>query len=50
MYEDIGRLILRLALGGMIAVHGIDKLIRGIDPIVGGVASRKATGDSISTA
>lgn len=35
---DLGRLILRLALGGLILLHGIAKLRGGIDPIAGMVA------------
>jgi putative oxidoreductase len=34
MNEDIGKLVLRLALGGMILTHGVDKLTTGIDAIV----------------
>lgn len=34
MNEDIGKLILRVALGGMIFVHGVDKLTGGIEFIV----------------
>ena len=30
---DLGRLLLRLALGGLIIFHGIAKLRGGIDPI-----------------
>jgi putative oxidoreductase len=30
---DLGRLLLRLALGGCILLHGIAKLMGGIDPI-----------------
>lgn len=32
---DLGRLLLRLALGGLILFHGIAKLRGGIDPITG---------------
>ena len=35
---DTGKLILRLALGILILLHGIAKLTGGIDPIVGMVA------------
>lgn len=35
MYESVGKLILRLALGGLILFHGVWKLIHGIDPIMG---------------
>jgi putative oxidoreductase len=33
--EDTGKLILRLALGLLILLHGVSKIIGGIDPIVG---------------
>lgn len=33
--EDTGKLILRLALGIVILLHGVSKIIGGIDPIVG---------------
>jgi len=32
---DLGRLLLRLALGGLILFHGVAKLMGGIDPITG---------------
>ena len=32
--EDTGKLILRLALGILILLHGVSKIIGGIDPIV----------------
>src|ERR1044072_2504173 len=32
---DLGRLLLRLALGGLILFHGFAKLTGGIDPITG---------------
>lgn len=38
MYDslnDIGKLVLRLTLGILILLHGIAKLMNGIDPIVG---------------
>jgi putative oxidoreductase len=38
MKDDIGRLILRLALGVLILLHGIAKLRSGVDPIAGMVA------------
>lgn len=31
--EDIGKLVLRLGIGGMLLVHGIHKVRNGIDPI-----------------
>jgi putative oxidoreductase len=33
MREDLGRLIIRLAVGGLLLLHGIAKLIHGIAPI-----------------
>lgn len=33
--SDIGKLILRLALGVLVLLHGIDKLLHGIGPIQG---------------
>lgn len=33
--EDTGKLTLRLALGLLILLHGVSKIIGGIDPIVG---------------
>ncbi len=33
MYEEIGKLILRVALGALILFHGIAKIMHGIDPI-----------------
>ena len=33
--NDTGRLILRLAIGGLLLLHGISKLINGIDWMVG---------------
>lgn len=35
---DIGKLILRLALGILVLLHGIAKVTGGIDPIIGMVA------------
>ena len=32
---DLGRLLLRVLLGALILVHGVNKLIHGIDPIFG---------------
>jgi putative oxidoreductase len=31
--EDLGKLVLRLTLGGLLLFHGIHKLLTGIDPI-----------------
>jgi putative oxidoreductase len=36
---DLGRLLLRLALGGLILFHGVAKLTGGIDPIAGMVTA-----------
>lgn len=36
---DTGKLVLRLALGLMILLHGISKLMNGIDPILAGVTN-----------
>jgi putative oxidoreductase len=33
--EDTGKLILRLAIGGLLLLHGISKLINGVDWMVG---------------
>jgi putative oxidoreductase len=33
--ESAGKLVLRLAIGGLLLFHGVDKLIGGIDGIVG---------------
>ena len=33
MREDLGRLILRLAVGGLLLLHGIGKLMHGIAPL-----------------
>ncbi|MFQ7901726.1 DoxX family protein [Stutzerimonas degradans] len=35
MTEDIGKLVLRLALGVLMLLHGMSKLINGVDGIVG---------------
>ena len=39
MNESVGKLILRLALGGMILLHGIGKLVGGIGGISGMVSA-----------
>lgn len=36
--EDSGKLLLRLTLGVLMLLHGIDKVMGGIDPIIGMVA------------
>jgi putative oxidoreductase len=33
--NDLGKLILRLAIGGLMLFHGVDKIRHGIDPIKG---------------
>jgi len=38
--DDLGKLVLRVTLGALLLFHGVDKLIGGIDPIVGMVAAR----------
>lgn len=38
--DDLGKLVLRVALGALLLFHGVDKLIGGIDPIVGMVTAR----------
>lgn len=35
MNDDIGKLILRLTLGGLILFHGVSKIMHGIGPIEG---------------
>jgi putative oxidoreductase len=39
MNDNLGKLVLRVALGGMILLHGIAKLTGGIDFITGAVTS-----------
>lgn len=31
--DDLGKLILRLAIGGLLLFHGVDKIMHGIEPI-----------------
>jgi len=33
MAEDIGRLVLRIGLGGLLLFHGLHKLLTGLDPV-----------------
>jgi putative oxidoreductase len=33
MSEQIGKLVLRLGLGGLILLHGVHKLLTGLDPV-----------------
>ena len=42
--EDVGKLILRLALGLLILLHGVAKLRTGIDPIAGMLAQHGLPG------
>lgn len=42
--DDLGRLILRLTLGGLLLFHGLDKVIHGIDPVAGMLASHGLPG------
>ncbi len=39
MTQDLGRLLVRLLLGGLLLFHGVAKLFHGIDPIKGMVVS-----------
>lgn len=39
MQEDIGRLVLRIAVGGLLLLHGMFKLLNGIDGIKGAVTA-----------
>ena len=41
---DLGRLLLRLGLGGLILLHGVAKLMGGIDPITQLVAANGLPG------
>lgn len=38
MTEGLGKLILRLTLGVLILLHGINKLLNGVDPVAGALA------------
>jgi putative oxidoreductase len=40
--DDTGKLILRLAIGGLLLFHGVHKIMHGIDPIVAGVQGNGA--------
>ena len=33
MAEDFGKLVLRLGVGGLVLLHGIHKLLTGLDPV-----------------
>jgi len=39
LHEDIGKLILRVTVGGLLLLHGVFKLLNGIDGIKGAIAS-----------
>lgn len=39
-HEDLGRLLLRLAVGGLMLFHGVHKLIGGVDGIAGMLAAK----------
>jgi putative oxidoreductase len=39
MQEDIGKLVLRISVGGLLLLHGINKLLNGIDGIKAAVGS-----------
>lgn len=43
-HEDLGRLLLRLAVGGLMLFHGVHKLIGGIDGIAGMLAAKGLPG------
>lgn len=34
-YDDVGKLLLRISVGGLMLFHGTTKLMHGIEPIVG---------------
>lgn len=40
MQEDLGKLILRVTVGGLLLLHGMHKLLNGIAPIKAMVAAR----------
>ncbi len=42
--DDLGRLILRLTLGGLLLFHGVDKVIHGIGPVAGMLAGHGLPG------
>lgn len=39
MSDDLGKLVLRVGLGGLLLFHGIHKLLNGLDPIKGMLAA-----------
>lgn len=42
--DDVGKLVLRLALGVLLLFHGLHKILMGIDPISGMLASNHLPG------
>ena len=40
--DDLGKLVLRLAIGGLLLFHGVHKIMHGIEMIAGGVESNGA--------
>lgn len=40
--DDLGKLVLRLSIGGLLLFHGVGKIMHGIDPIVAGVQGNGA--------
>ena len=40
MQDDLGKLILRLAVGGLLLLHGVHKMLTGIAPIEAMVVAR----------
>lgn len=43
-HEDAGKLLLRLAVGGLMLFHGLHKLLDGVDGISGMLAARGCRG------
>ena len=43
-HDDVGKLLLRLAVGGLMLFHGIHKLIDGVDGISGMLAAQGLPG------
>jgi putative oxidoreductase len=40
MSEDLGKLALRLGLGGLVLFHGVHKLLTGLDPVMALLTAR----------
>jgi putative oxidoreductase len=40
--DDLGKLVLRLSIGGLLLFHGVGKIMHGIEQIVGGVQANGA--------